>query len=294
MKLSRIAPAVGFFGSFFAVGVARPLDAADRVQPGIQPGTDSVGCLDTLRASDTISAVVKLTVRSQDRKTALPPDFEGFFAQEFKWRFSPPADLRLSVMQGMGTCDSTWHNCTSGSFWLSSTAYAVARKDGSLSRLGVVDESLTPALAKAVKTALEAMSSERIVPNLLKDQPLEIAIRIETLPDTVPRERQLFKVRLPRYNLPFKGGVPLRVKQPNYPMRAEMARVEDSVSVSYTIMPNGSVNLSSFDFETAQYRDFIQAVIKSIESSTYEPARIGSCPVATWVRQLFLFKAFGT
>lgn len=294
MKLSRIALAVGFLASLFTVGVT-PLDAVDRVDLGLQPGPDSIGCLDTLRASDTISAVVKLTVRPQDRKTTLPPDFEAFFAQEFKSRFSPPADLRLSVMHGMGTCDSTWrHNCTSGSFRLSSTAYAVARKDGSLSRLGVVDESLTPALVNAVKTALEAMSWERVVPKLLKDQPLEVGIRVETRPDTVPRERQLFKVRLPRYDLAFTGGAPLKLKHPRYPMRAEMARVEDSVSVSYTIMPNGSVNLSSFDFETVQYRDFLQAVIKSIEGSTYEPARIGSCPVATWVRQTFLFKAFRT
>jgi hypothetical protein len=276
-----------------AAGTILPLDAAGRVRPGLQTGRDSVGCLDALRTGDTIAAVVKLTLRSQDRKVTLPPGFEAFFTREFKLRFSTPADLRLSVMEGTGTCDSDQLNCTSGSLRLSSTAYAVTRRDGSLSRLGVVDESLTPALAKAVNAALEAMSSDRVVPKLVKDQPLEIAIRAEPLSDTVPRERQLFKVRLPRYNLAFTAATTLKTIPPKYPMAAEMARVEDSVSMSYTVMPNGLANLSSFDYQAVQYGDFIQAVIKSIESSTYEPGRIGSCPVATWVRQLFLFKAGG-
>jgi hypothetical protein len=245
-----------------------------------------------LRASDSIAAVVKLTVRPQDTTTVLPPDFEGFFAQEFKSRSSIPANLPLSVMRGLGTCDTTAGRCTKGALWLSTTAYAVARRDGTLSRIGVVDESVTPDLAKMVQTVLEAMSSKRVVPQVHKDQRLEIAIRVETHPDTVPRERQLFRVRLPQYELPFSGAAPLKGKMafPKYPRNAEMARVEDSIAASFTVMPDGSVNLASFDFESGQYRDFILAVAKSLEGSTYQPARIAACPVAGRARQLFLFR----
>ena len=51
---------------------------------------DTAGCLDTLQASDSVFAVVKMSVRPQIPKTRLPPDFEGLFVQEFRSRLESP------------------------------------------------------------------------------------------------------------------------------------------------------------------------------------------------------------
>jgi TonB family protein len=274
----------------FAIGAAHPFDAAERTDP-LQSQPDSIGCLDTLRASDSLAAVVKLVVRPQDRKAQLPPDFEEFFAQEFKARFKVPTSLPLSVMLGTGTCDSTGSTCTGGGLWLSSTAYAVARRNGALSRIGVVDESLTPELAKSVMAVLDGMTSDRVVPDIRADSlRLEIGIRAESHPDTVAPSRRLFRVRLPKYDLTFihpKAPLKFRV---GYPRNAERAGVEDSVTVSFTIMANGSVNPRSFDLHSGRYRDFLRVVVSTLEKATYQPARIGACPVATWTSQSFVFK----
>lgn len=274
-----------------AAGVARPLDASEEQRAGQQASADTIGCLDTLRASDTLSAVVKIAVRPQNRKTQLPPDFEEFFAQEFKERFKVAGNLPLSVMRGMGTCDSTAHNCTKGWLWLSSTAYAIARANGTLSRIGVVDESLTPELAKAVKAVLDEMTSERRVPAIREDSlPLEVALRVESNPDTVSRSRQLFRVRLPQYDLTFTMAKARQKPAVQYPRNAERAGVGDSVTASFTILADGAVDLRSFDLSSGHYRDFVQAVIASLEKARYEPARIGTCPVASSATQSFVFK----
>lgn len=94
--------------------------AATQTTSGDLPATrrnaarDTVGCLDTLRASDSVLAVVKMSVESQDKKTKLPADFEGMFAQEFKSRFRVPPTLPLSVMRGSAPCDTAQKTCASG------------------------------------------------------------------------------------------------------------------------------------------------------------------------------------
>jgi outer membrane biosynthesis protein TonB len=75
-----------------------------------------------------------------------------------------------------------------------------------------------------------------------------------------------------------------------YPRKAERAGVGDSVNASFTIMSDGAVDLRSFDVYSGHYRDFIQAVITSLQKTRYEPARIGTCRVASRTTQLFVFK----
>ena len=253
---------------------------------------DTTGCLDTLRASDSISAVVTMSVKPQNKKTNLPKDFEGLVAQEFRSRLKVPSSLALSVMQGWDSCDSAQKTCTSGVLVMGSRIYGKAHSDGTLSDIGVVDLSLTPTFSDSVRSILLQMSKEHAIPFFTSSEsiPLEIFIGAEDRADTVARERQLFRVIVPRYRLQFKDAGPQKTEIPKYPRNAEGSGIGDTLVFTFTILRNGTVAPGSIDLRSGHYRDFVQPVVNSLTHSTFEPASIGRCRVATWVTRTFVFQ----
>jgi hypothetical protein len=255
---------------------------------------DTITCLDTLRTSDSTTAVVKMSVNPQNKKTMLPKDFEGLVAQEFRSRFKLPPSLPLSVMRGWDSCDTTGvrQTCASGVLLIGITVYATAQSDGTLSNISAVDLSLTPEFSDSVLSVLLQMSKERLIPFFTSPNsiPLEISIWPEGNADTVARERQLFRARIPRYRLPFKGATWRSNRDlPKYPRNAEMSGVGDTLVLTYTILGNGTVAPTSIDLRSGHYRDFVKPVVTSLMNSTFEPASIGGCRVATWVTHQFMF-----
>lgn len=254
---------------------------------------DSTGCLETLKAGDSVSAIVTMSVRPQDGKVALPSDFEGLFVQEFRSRLKVPHNLPLSVMIGWAPCDSTARHCGSGVLMLAARAYVVAHSTGTLSRIGVVDLSLTPEFSDSVRAALERVGDEKLSPflNAADSVPLEISIGVQLHSDTVPPGRHLFRVTVPRYALPFTSADwPKNTMGPKYPSNAEMNGIGDTVIVTFTILPDGTVAPRSVDVRKGHYADFIRSVVERLLTTRYLPARIGSCAVATWQPQTFIFK----
>jgi hypothetical protein len=253
---------------------------------------DTLGCLDTLHASDSVKAVVTMSVRPQEPKTKLPPDFEGLFVQEFRSRLKVPSNLPLSVMRGWSPCDSASHKCVGGVLMLGSQAYATIHRDGAVSRILVIDLALTPALADTVRVVLQRMSADKAVPFFSGPDsiPLDISIGVEHRPDTVPATRHLFRAMIPHYEWPFTPAEwPKNAKGPKYPSTAERARVADSVTLTFSILSDGTVAPQSVDLQAYHYTDFIRAVFERMATMRYVPGRIGTCPVATWERQSFVF-----
>ena len=162
------------------------------------PGRDTVGCFDILHASDSLTAIVTMSVTPQDRKAKLPLDFEGLFVQEFRSRLKVPENLPSGVVVGWSPCDSASHKCVGGALMLGSQAYATAHPGGTLSRIVTVDFALTPTLSDSVRAALQKLSDERSVPFFTEADsiPLDISIRIEQHSDTVPRYRHLFRTKI--------------------------------------------------------------------------------------------------
>ena len=121
--------------------------------------------------------------------------------------------------------------------------------------------------------------------------PLEIGIGIEQNSDTVPPHRHLFRVSVPYYSLPFTYSQwPKNTRGPTYPPVAERHGIQDSVFVTFTTLPDGTVAPQSVDLLAGHYREFILAVFDRLATARYVAARIGSCPVATWTAQSFLFR----
>ena len=257
-------------------------------------GRDTVDCLDTLHASDSLGALVTMSVRPQDRKVKLPPDFEGLFIQEFRSRLKVPENLSLSVMLGWSPCDSASHKCVSGALMLGSQAYATAHSGGTLSRVVTVDFALTPTLTDSVRTALQKLSDEKLVPFFSQPDsiPLDISIHVEQHSDTVPHYRHLFRTKIPHYALQFSEAAwPKNVRGPRYPRTAEQSGVSDSVVMTFTILSDGTVVARSVDVHSGHYTDFIRAALDRMATMRWLPGRVGSCPVATWKTQTFLFQA---
>jgi hypothetical protein len=254
---------------------------------------DTTGCLDTLQASDSVSAVVTMSVRPQDPKTTLPRDFEGLFVQETKSRLRVPQTLLMVVMTGWNQCDSA-SRCVGGVPMLGINAYAIAQPTGELSRIGVIDASLTPAFTDSVRKVFEKIGLEKMSPPFFdrKDSiPLKISIGVQQDSDSVPPHRRLFRVNLPHYNLPYTPADWTKTpKGPKYPSIAETRGIGDSVTVRFTILADGSVAARSVDVEAGRYINFIQSVFDWLGTVRYRPAHLGACPVASRASQSFMFK----
>jgi hypothetical protein len=257
-------------------------------------GADGIGCLDTLHASDTVETIVKMTVASQDPKTALPPNFENFLAQGFQARFKAPSKLPLSVVIGDEPCDSLGSRCAGGILNIGAVAYVTARSNGSLVVTDVVDETLTEDFADRIRSALETMAKNRDVPWLehADSIPLVLTFAPDDRADTVPETRYIFKAKIPRYDLPFTYAMmPSTGIVPKYPTRAAIAGIEDSVVLAFTVRANGSIAPQSMDLISGNYRDFVLSAADALNESRYHPAHLGDCAVATRIRQRFMFKS---
>lgn len=252
---------------------------------------DTVGCLDTLRAADSGSVVVKISVLHQERGGKLPPDFEGLFAQEFRSRFRPPHKLGLSVIEGYGACDSRQHTCSGGTPTLMTIAYAIATENGTISELGVISPSLSTELSDSVRSALLSMSAANMVPlfGSTSSLPIRVVVASEESPDSVPPVRQLFRTRLPRYAVQLrKAEMPPEGLHPKYPSIADRAGIGDTLLLYYTILADGRVAPQSVDIVRMRYKDFVKPVVDAVEGMVFQPAKLGGCPVAESVTQYFL------
>jgi hypothetical protein len=254
---------------------------------------DTIGCLDTLHAADSITSVVKILVAPRDSAERLPIGFESLFADEFRRRFKVPPRLPLSVVMGVPPCDSLGSRCVGGMLEIGAFAYATARSDGKLSDIAVLDVALASSFADSVKSVLESISRESMLPSIgdADSIALVLQLRTEQAADTVPPYRQLFKVKFPRYDLPFSyASMPVSGVEPRYPFTARLAGVGDSVTVAFTVEADGTILPESIELVKASYRDFVTSVADALLKTRYHPARLGDCAVATRMEQRFLFK----
>ena len=235
-----------------------------------------------------------MSVESLDSSVALPADFEGLLIEEFRRAFKAPSHLPLRVVMGTPPCDSLGGRCAGGSLNLAAVAYATAHNDGKLSDIAVVDASLTPSLADSVASALETISKAGVGPPTGEVESIHVIMQIgpEENPDTVPTLRRVLVAKVPHYELPFRyATMPVAGINPSYPFTARLAGVGDSVTIAFTVAPDGMVAGESMELMHATYRDFVGSVLEALGTTRYHPAYLGDCPVATRMTQRFIFRS---
>jgi hypothetical protein len=255
-------------------------------------GPVAAGCLDTLRASDTLRSTVKLTLHAQDSGVALPMDFENSFTEEFRARFHVPKSIPLRVVAGWEPCDSTASRCAGGILNLGATAYLVAHHDGRLTRISVVDESLTPALSDSLNRALRRVSSAKTTAWFGSPDSIPLQVRLAPYEgkDSIAELQRVFVSVIPHYDLPFSAASePAGGVKPAYPISAELAGLGDTVIVAFTVDSDGLVASESLELLGGRYRDFVGSVVNALLNTQYHPARLGDCAVAGRMRQRFVF-----
>jgi TonB family protein len=252
------------------------------------------GCLDTLKSSDSIATVVRMTVAGQDSAVELPREFEGMFIQGFRSHFTLPKKLPLSVVTGWQPCDSLGSRCVGGVLNLGAAIYVTVHNDGTLSDAMVIDETMTPALADSMRAALVAMSRANDVPPFGKPDTIALGIRVtpQEAADTAKTWSYIFTAVVPHYSLPFSSArMPEAGINAPYPLNARLAGIEDSVTLAFTVDADGRVAAESIDLVSANYREFVSSEVNALLEARYHPAHLGDCAVATRMRQRFVFKA---
>jgi hypothetical protein len=261
----------------------RPVPASER----------AAACLDTLKATDSISTVVKMSIESLDTGVVLPSDFEGLLVEEFRQAFKAPSLLPLSVVVGTPPCDPLGSRCAGASLNVAAVVYATAFNDGKLSDIAVVDASLTPSLADSIASALQSVSKAHAAPPIGDAELVHLVMQIgpEENPDTVPALRRILMSKVPHYDLPFRyAAAPATGIRAAYPFTARLAGVGDSVTIAFTVDAEGAVAPESMELVQARYRDFVSSVLGALSETHFHPAYLGDCPVATRMKQRFLFR----
>ena len=254
----------------------------------------ALGCLDTLKSSDSIATVVRMTLAGQDSAVELPREFEGMFIQGFRSHFTLPKKLPLSVVTGWQPCDSLGSRCVGGVLNLSAAIYVTVHNDGTLSDAMVIDETMTPALADSMRAALVAMSRANDVPPFGKPDTIALAIKVmpQQAADTAETWSYLFTAVVPHYRWPFSSAImPKAGVNASYPLHARLAGVEDSVAIAFTVDADGRIVPESLDLVSANYREFVASVASALLEARYHPGHLGDCAVATRMMQRFVFKA---
>jgi hypothetical protein len=253
----------------------------------------TLGCLDTLKAADSITAIVKVSVAPQDSSNRLPLEFEQLFAQTLRQYFRVPSKLPLSVVIGQPPCDSLGYRCVGGVLDVGAVIYVRAYGNGTLSEAIIVDETTTPALVDSLRAALIAMSRAYEVPWVWQSDSIGLVIRVapDGVTDTIPAARRLFRATIPRYDAPFSyATMPESGVDAPYPLNARLAGVGDSVTVAFTVRADGTIAAESIDLVTANYSEFVVSVFNALPRTRYHPAHLGDCAVATRMKQRFMFK----
>jgi hypothetical protein len=234
-----------------------------------------------------------MSVTTIDSETKMPSDFEGLFVEDFRTHFKAPSHLPLRMVVGSPPCDSLGSRCAGGLLAIGAVAYATAHNDGTISDIQVVDLALTPALADSVTAALRAMSTAASVPSTGEAESVRLVMELapEAYPDSVPAERRVFRARVPRYDLPFRyATMPVAGVDARFPFTARLAGVGDSVTIAFTVDADGMIVPESLELVRATYRDFVSSVLDALSKTRFHPAYLGDCPVATRMKQRFLFK----
>lgn len=292
MRRVTVAPP-RFTAAAFLIVAAAACATSPHPKPGSSPEREAVACLETLKPTDSISTVIKMSVEPLDTGVVLPPDFQGLLVEDFRRAFRAPSRLSLSVVMGTQPCDSLGSRCAGGSLTAAAVAYATVHDDGRLSDIAVVDASLTPSLADSVASALRAVSTAREGPPTGVAELIRVVMRIrpEENVDSVPTLRRIFVAKVPHYDLPFRyAAMPAAGINASYPFTARLAGVGDSVTIAFTVDADGVVAAESVELVQARYRDFVSSVLKALGETRFHPAYLGDCPVATRMSQRFVFR----
>lgn len=205
-----------------------------------------------------------------------------------------PSPLQLGVY-GLATISSTQESL----FPTFSSEFLVEfRKNGSVKKLSLMQQSFAPAVDEAIASAIYKADSTGLFPPIAEatnDSELKVFIDFDMTdvvsPGIIADNRYpLFRATVPVYPA-TQQATPLETNPvPAYPERFRSQLVEGDVLLKFVVDSAGKIAADSYRFTEVSEEEFGQAVLRILPALRYQPARIGNCPVKQLLWQSFGFK----
>jgi len=172
------------------------------------------------------------------------------------------------------------------------------RKNGSLKKLSLTQQSLAPPVDEAIAAAIYAADSAKSFPAIsgaTKGSELKVFIDFDvsdlSLPPFISKAHPLFSATVPLYQSPRKASPTLPDIRPKYPEEFRGHMVEGSVTLKFVIDESGKVVPGAYRLTDVSQLEFGREVLAIVPRLRYEPARIGNCRVKQLAEQKFNFKS---
>lgn len=238
---------------------------------------------------DSLDAAVSVRLNSYNPTRPVPDSYVRSFLNEFGSRLQVPEPFVLGTYVSPVWINSKkdWTRGYAGMFAL----VGISVEDRQ-ARPSLLVSTAAPAFDRAILEAVRSMEADDAVPLLpesMRRGKHELRLRVSTVQE-VDSGQPLFRLRVPlaRFASPARpqmrthGGL-------RYPRELRRANIQGGVLMQFVIDADGAPLERSLLVLQATHPLFAESVLEFVRKSTFEPARIGSCPVALIVTQEFNF-----
>jgi TonB family protein len=239
--------------------------------------------------ADSLTATFTVQVSSANPNRPVPESFVRTFLNEFRARLRVPEPLVLGTYVAPLAVESgkDWNRGFAGLFAMLAITVEERRATPVL-LVSTAVPAFDQALLETVR-AMEADSAVPALPQILRGKPHELRLRVTTVQEP-EGGLILFRLRVPVVVFASPARPQLQMAgRLRYPPEMRRARREGSVLTQFVIDERGEPLRQSLGVLKATHPLFGESVVEFVSNSRFEPARIGSCPVALIVTQDFNF-----
>jgi hypothetical protein len=226
--------------------------------------------------------------------TPIPDDFAQAVIEAIAEHLVVPSPLTLNVYSRRVNLLGPGKSADLGALFpsFSSEFLIVFRRNGTLKKLSMTQESLAPTIDAAIGRAINAADSARLFPPIAeatKESELTVFIDFDLTGFPERKSFPLFRATVPLYAA-NRHVSPFSPVQPKYPEELRKHNIEGDVGLMFVVDESGRVVQGAYRLTQVAEEEFGKAVLAVLPQLRYTPARIGSCPVKALVEQSFQFK----
>lgn len=228
--------------------------------------------------------------------SAVQRDQLAYILQELRARFVAPRGLALSLWRPLDV-DQFYPGEGGATPDLGSRTTFTLHRSGRISAIRRVRSSPSPALDSALADALVALGDAGVLGGILTTfggapppglDSLRLGLATSPHADTLVATAPLLRVLLPVFRFRpaiAKPGNPA----PPYPRAGRQAGIASEVLLQFVVDTAGRADMSSVSLIRAEYREFVESVLKVLPQYRFEPATLNECPARMHVQMPFRF-----
>lgn len=228
--------------------------------------------------------------------TPIPESFASFVVHAIATHLVLPHPLALGVYGPAKLPDSASKGSKQPSHVVptfSAEFLVVFRRDGSVKKLSLYQQSLAPALDAAIARAIHVADSTVSFPPIdeaTDKSELSVFIDFDLTDSASSGSYPVFRATVPLYPVTRLASQLRTGPFPRYPAEFLRQGIPGGVTLRFVVDETGKVADRSYRFDKLSEIAFGEAVLAVLPRLRYEPARIGNCAVKLFVQQSFEFR----